>query len=564
MLQLAPGAGVRPSAEDATAAQLSGIVSGGSMAAQLGQLPPRLYPGDLGFRGFVEGCLQVEFGEGQSPLGLVVDWSLGLPVACGTVPRSPASSWPALVASGNPGNALVLVRINGQNVVPGTPRPKVEAMLAHRPLALLLEHPWPPEKPSQQLAPWRRLQTPLAGSPPATQATPQPQQASRRSTPSPPATGAAQMVALSFFERHPERSPISRWGRMAAPPAHLAVTMSSAQPLKQLRNQLSLPRLVGFGAPADAASAGLALSATWGSGLRSAPRSLPALPTAPSGVSQALTKSQSLTQIPRSLKDPQDPTYNNLLDGLRGPGLPAKWPLGHDARFKCCLDDFRLVGTLWEAYEVGFRGRKRVRLIEEQLTFGILSPRKKVVEPADGERPAQGVLGEFPQAWCDACGSDISARQGEQGYLWYCRQCKSRGCRFELCLQCHAVEVLQSEGKHAGPAPHPHFLRCQHRALETRTNLRTLYPGVQHLCCALCDVCGDYIPGLKGCDDRVTVTRRGAASGAKAPFRPPGSGELLYCPCCPEEVGLRFEMCVPCAQSLSELGQGIQRLSAVL
>lgn len=77
---------------------------------------------------------------------------------------------------------------------------------------------------------------------------------------------------------------------------------------------------------------------------------------------------------------------------------------------------------------------------------------------------------------------------------------------------------------------------------------RTLYPGTPHLHCALCDVCGDYIVGLKGADDRVAVVGRrgtaaveGAACGAsnKPIFKAPGSGEMFCCPRCPEDCAGR-------------------------
>merc|ERR1712129_171904 len=165
--------------------------------------------------------------------------------------------------------------------------------------------------------------------------------------------------------------------------------------------------------------------------------------------------------------------------------------------------------------------------------------------------------------------------------MGFCRRCKSRGNRLELCLQCHAAEVLQAEGKHGGPAPHPHLLKCEHRSLVKRKDLRLAYPGFPHLRCAPCDVCGVYISGLRGTDDRVTVPSQSRSSGkdgkgdnsqnivarthnqggSKRPsWRLPGTGEMYCCPTCPETAGLRFELCETCAHSLLEIGLGIQRL----
>mmetsp|Transcript_28947 Transcript_28947/g.82281 ORF Transcript_28947/g.82281 Transcript_28947/m.82281 type:complete len:360 (-) Transcript_28947:28-1107(-) len=359
---------------------------------------------------------------------------------------------------------------------------------------------------------------------------------------------------------------------MQAPTAYPSLAPSAS--LKPLKQQLSLPRIAGQGAATDRACS------MTGSPWRGSAAGPAQTPAARSGSlsalrdAHALSKSRSLTQIPLKREEVRDPTYEHLLGKACGPGAPSRWPLGHDSRYRCHLDDMRLVATLWDAYEVGFRGRKRARMTEDQVMYGVSSPRALSIEDAGSGGLPIRTAGSFPQNWCDGCGTTLS--DGESpGHLWYCRKCKARGSRFELCLECHAAEVLQSEGKHAsGPgAPHPHLLRCEHRALERRTSLRTLYPGTPHLHCALCDVCGDYIVGLKGADDRVAVVGRrgtaaveGAACGAsnKPIFKAPGSGEMFCCPRCPEDSGVRFEVCPACAAALLDIGEGIHRLTALL
>merc|ERR1719408_551297 len=62
------------------------------------------------------------------------------------------------------------------------------------------------------------------------------------------------------------------------------------------------------------------------------------------------------------------------------------------------------------------------------------------------------------------------------GAFYFCRRCKRSGNRFELCAACHAIEVVQCEGKHYGKELHPHFLRCQHRSLVRKAFVNDVVP----------------------------------------------------------------------------------------
>lgn len=546
-------------------------------------------PGALGFRGGLPGFVQVEFSQSDAVLGIIVDWSMALPVACGVVAGSAASVRPALAQSGGAGAALVLVKINGQDIHPGTEREHILELLGERPLILLFERARLAGKPLAP-PPWRRWAAPAPGLASHT------------------ALGASEIrhlgaaggafspgpaLARSYIEEHPERSPLTRWGKFdlpaftsssfSAPFGGVAAPLGSTQlSLKALGQSLMLPRLQGgaHGSSPEARS----LSRAW-TGCDASDSAL-VFATGPGGVNavgsrapapgaRQIAKSASLTQLPASVpRDTVDKCYQQLSETACGAGLPAAWPLGHDARYICKLEDMRLVRRLWDAYEVGFRGRKRAAPTAEELIYGIFDPRQVTMTTVKADKTALDKLGEFPNGWCDACGKEI----GDE-YLWFCRRCKVRGNRFELCIECHAVEVLQAEGKQSCRSPHSHLLHCEHRSLVRQTNLRVAYPGLPHLRSLYCDVCGSGIPGLAGGDDRActqgphnNVLKKRSSDmdsgtrkegGGRLVWKPPGTGCAFVCPRCPEEAGLRFDVCESCAHTLLELGSGIQRLAAL-
>merc|ERR1711881_301851 len=75
----------------------------------------------------------------------------------------------------------------------------------------------------------------------------------------------------------------------------------------------------------------------------------------------------------------------------------------------------------------------------------------------------------------------VGAVKESAGAFYFCRRCKRGSNRFELCAACHAVEVVQAEGKRYGKELHPHFLRCPHKSLVRRRFVNDAVPGMAHI-----------------------------------------------------------------------------------
>eukprot|EP00929_Paragymnodinium_shiwhaense_P015437 TRINITY_DN123520_c0_g1_i1.p1 TRINITY_DN123520_c0_g1~~TRINITY_DN123520_c0_g1_i1.p1 ORF type:complete len:750 (-),score=142.07 TRINITY_DN123520_c0_g1_i1:70-2319(-) len=224
-----------------------------------------------------------------------------------------------------------------------------------------------------------------------------------------------------------------------------------------------------------------------------------------------------------------------------GPGPAVRWPLDHgDSRWICRITDLVMATRIREAYEYGFRGRKleRETIIERCVKrgrkerFRILSLPGQELEREDEiiEAPSRKRWGRIDDVPCDICGLDL-ADPDNTGPFYFCLRCKKGGHRFEICSACHALEVLQSEGKWIDLTMHPHFTYCQHGELETFGSLAEAYPYSPHLYRACCDYCGQAIFVKGAGQDNIHVCRK-----------------------CPEERGYRFELCTPCAQLLGEKG----------
>merc|ERR1740117_23669 len=223
-------------------------------------------------------------------------------------------------------------------------------------------------------------------------------------------------------------------------------------------------------------------------------------PLSRTSLSFAGSTSMSSTYMMGSSMPKADTAYQHLIDAPQevGAGVPERWNLRHDKHYTCCLSDMMLAWKLRDAYEVGFRGFKHQRPTQMHLTCARGAPAltRKVARTDD--------------VYCDMCGNDVAvekdakeefvdpmemmmrqmqgikeeekkvksydivdddrpfipgAVQESLGAFYFCRSCKRSSNRFELCAGCHAIEVVQSEGKHHGLELHPHFLRCQHKAL---------------------------------------------------------------------------------------------------
>jgi len=338
--------------------------------------------------------------------------------------------------------------------------------------------------------------------------------------------------------------------------------------LRELRESMKLPPVI---------RGGNMMPPVWGSPMEAKRR--PRLPSASkTGVSWAGTASmaaaplrqavstKSLTWLGAGMSKP-DTAYQHLIDEPRatGPGAPENWPLHHDDMYICRLSDMMLAWRLREAYEVGFRGFKHERPTQMHLTC------------AKGAPPLIKKVTRVDDVYCDLCGNDVmvekdaesddkimdeleallrtgviqeKAKKKEKakkelldgelkesaGAFYFCRRCKRGSQRFELCAACHAVEVVQSEGKHYGKELHPHFLRCQHRSLVRRKFVSDAVPGMAHIRRVMCDYCGHL---AAKCDTEA---------------------EIWVCQQCPELHGLRFELCTSCYTTLNTVSAGIERL----
>jgi len=250
--------------------------------------------------------------------------------------------------------------------------------------------------------------------------------------------------------------------------------------------------------------------------------------------SNNMFKSQSNSGSAFNPHHEPDPCYEEIISLASsrhyGPGPPSKWPLGHTAGITCHLSDLVLARRVRDAYEVGFRGFKYREPPSKAWESGeVTGPRKHVM-----------VSDALDFVTCDVCGGMVAsagAAQEAMHFFYFCRRCKQAGHRFEMCLACHATEVLQAEGKHTGRSLHPHWLRCEHHAMIRFTGVKVAYAGFPQLQRAFCDCCGKLI--------KVEGDRN----------------ELYVCPRCPrEESGHRFELCKSCAVSLSDFGRSVQRL----
>jgi len=264
---------------------------------------------------------------------------------------------------------------------------------------------------------------------------------------------------------------------------------------------------------------------------------LPALPALPQ-------RQIHVNTLQAATRPCADPCYEHLLDGAASSSWKTRpawqWPLGHEAGYACHLDDLILVTSLRAAFDVGFRGRKRQAPTALDLQFP---------ECARSPRPTSSITAEV--ASCDRCGlllasthsDELQEHSPELRYFYFCRSCKRNGRRYELCLACHASDVLHAEGKHTKKASHPHYVRCSNVDLVKYRDIRAAYPRLLHLECTMCDHCG---------------SRVGAPGSSHTSM-----DDMYVCPHCPEVYGLRFELCARCAKCLLERGSSIRRLRAL-
>jgi len=202
-----------------------------------------------------------------------------------------------------------------------------------------------------------------------------------------------------------------------------------------------------------------------------------------------------------------------------GAGLPVRWPLHHDLHWVCRITDMVLATRICEAYEFGFRGHKR-----RQLT--LLQQIKLKTENENFETSSSKLskASRVFEVSCDLCGLQL-ADSTNTGPFYFCGRCKQSGCRYELCVSCHALEIVQSEGKYFGDKLHPHWTNCAHDGLVRFSNIRDAYPFAPHLRRVCCDFCGHMIY-FHGSDEDACI---------------------YICETCPAKHGYRFELCESCS-----------------
>jgi hypothetical protein len=515
-------------------------------------------PKPIGHCGFVE----TMFNE-LMPLGLVLDWSMPFPVVAKVLPGSIASKR-SQVKEG-----MVLIAINKSGLRIRPPRDEVEERLAARPLHIVLEAPaperfdffgtmrtWKRHLNKERAEPHSSLQNSMANTSQSFFG-----QGSRNSS-------STHLVTSSLPD--PSSNLAKSLNRVRSHPGILngidAMHGTKLPNLREIREPTKLPPVIRGGSTMPPLS---------GLGTKSRPRVASQSKTGMSWAGAASLaavplrqniSNKTLSWLGAGIPKP-DTAYQHLIDEPRalGPGAPERWPLHHDDMYICRLSDMMLAWRLREAYEVGFRGFKHERPTQMHLTCAQGAPvlTKKVTR--------------VDEVYCDMCGADVNvdkddrdefvdpleslfkmaqeeakakpaAQQDEEqgplpgalkesaGAFYFCRRCKRSSNRFELCAACHAIEVVQCEGKHHGKELHPHFLRCQHRSLVPRRFVNDSVPGMPHIRRVMCDYCGH----LAGSYDN--------------------DNEIWVCQQCPELHGLRFELCTPCYTTLNTVSQGIDRL----
>lgn len=239
----------------------------------------------------------------------------------------------------------------------------------------------------------------------------------------------------------------------------------------------------------------------------------------------------SLLWLSKNLAKP-DSAYQHVVaeNDIRefGPGPAMQWPLMHDDLYVCRIADMGYAENLRDAYEVGFRGRKR-EFTTANLVHLVKQNDAKLTTIMK-KSTCCGEAGKITHITCDCCGEPLAGMNDDgffPGPFYFCKRCKRNGNRYELCPACYQVECAQGGHKHLHRDPHPHFLHCDHDCLVRQRLLSEAGAGiVPEVRRVFCDYCGQ-LAGHCDADDEVWV-----------------------CPKCPEERGVRFELCASCYQDL--------------
>merc|ERR1719424_2348511 len=275
-----------------------------------------------------EGFVEVNFEHGQSPLGLVLNWSMPYPVISKVMPQSAASKKPQLTAG------MVIIAINKVGLRIRMPRDEVEAKFRIRPLHLILEAPAPERfdafstmKAHKRILNRARVKLPQLGDKTGIMAS---------------MMGSSQSSGFGNLQSSLTRSRTNLNSRPTTPPPGF----------EAMRTLVKFPTVIPGGNKQQ-----LSLTMT-----------------------TAFIKLQDPRKPPKSFYDrpktpplyipPPDLAYQHLVDEPRsvGAGPGENWPLRHDDSYTCKLSDVMLAWKLRDAYEVGFRGFKAERPTQMHLT----------------------------------------------------------------------------------------------------------------------------------------------------------------------------------------------------
>lgn len=232
------------------------------------------------------------------------------------------------------------------------------------------------------------------------------------------------------------------------------------------------------------------------------------------------------------MKRPKDPLYAVLFHDDPGKRLDVKnkatleLELHHSPDYSCRLRDMAPAHTIVEAYEAGFRGRKQV-----------YAKFKKLHNEHNRGR-AMMIPERINKLLCDSCGTEIVS--GLQSNLFYfCRMCKGKGNRQELCFNCYNHELHQHEGKHYDEdlgSTHAHFMECRHvEDMEAYKSIDAAY-----------NQGGTFGRGVKTTQKRV-IKRIFCDSCHVLILSSADVGVLYYaCNNCRDTHKRRFELCSSC------------------
>jgi len=389
---------------------------------------------------------------------------------------------------------------------------------------------------------------------------------------------------LGYFEVHPERAPLSRYGSLALCPPHMRKTSSEPH----LHRSRKLPDISSF--RNMHISTDLAASILELGNKPNVTTHLP--PYLPPGMLNSRTGHAMFSGSPHGHIDVRHPTlsgsphqhlsatmssvgqppvmYGAMVEATTGTNTQLAPLLWHGCTLPCPIirpeqiepllaaagppdlayEHIVEQGTLCPFAEgvtmlpVCHEDKYQCHLVNFEQGFkiteayepGFRAQKRETIDPLRYANfsprcaPRKKVAVQIEEINCDVCGFKILRKKAQKRYF-YCYKCKEHGKRYELCPACHDREKHQGDNRHFGPGLHPHFTLCSHKDLTLYKRISSAYPRSLGLLRALCDHCGGVICCQGDHDAR-----------------------LFVCTTCRDHFGLRFELCEPCFLALHRKG----------